>query len=110
MSSVRIWTDTEELIIDTEDVGELESAMRFKAENIRAKADPELFAAVADGLSRMWNVSANAIEQTVKVGHWYQHKMVDGTPMERCDACGGMAQLAYDYCPWCGALMYVRRG
>ena len=46
----------------------------------------------------------------VKRGHWMPHKMRDGTPMERCDACGGLAQMMFDYCPNCGAWMYVRRG
>ena len=63
MREVRIWTDDEELIVDTEDVGELETAMRFKAANIKAKADPELFTAVADSLSSMWNTASIAIEQ-----------------------------------------------
>lgn len=46
--TARIWTDDEEMIVDLNDVGELESAMRFKAEHIKAKADPQLFEAVAD--------------------------------------------------------------
>lgn len=45
-----------------------------------------------------------------KRGHWYRHKMVDGTMMDKCDACGGLSQLMYDFCPFCGAEMYVGRG
>lgn len=50
---MKIWTDDEYLEVDPNDVGELEAAMLFKAEHIKAKADPELFVAVADMLSRM---------------------------------------------------------
>ena len=50
----RIWTDNEELIVDLDDIGELESAMRFKAQNIKAKAESELFEAVADALDTLW--------------------------------------------------------
>ena len=42
------------LEVDLDDIGELESAMRFKAEHIKAKADPELFEAVADKLAELW--------------------------------------------------------
>ena len=51
----KIWTDKEELIVDLNDIGELECAMRFKAENIKAKADPQLFLAVADRMKEMWD-------------------------------------------------------
>lgn len=51
-----IWTDEEFLAVDMTDIGELVSAMRFKAEHIRAKADPELFTAVADALKELFEV------------------------------------------------------
>ena len=57
----KIWTDDEELLVDTKDIGDLESAMRFKAEHIRAKADPELFVAVADSLSSVLDTASKAI-------------------------------------------------
>ena len=52
---MRIWTDDEYIEVEPNDVGQLEAAMLFKAEHIKAKADPELFAAVADMLSRLWD-------------------------------------------------------
>lgn len=52
---MKIWTDDECIEVDPNDVGQLEAAMRFKAEHIKAKADPEMFSAVADMLSRLWD-------------------------------------------------------
>lgn len=49
---MRIYTDDESLEVD----GSIESlieAMRFKAEHIKAKADPALFDKVADTLERL---------------------------------------------------------
>lgn len=54
---MKIWTDDECIEVDPNDVGELEAAMRFKAEHIKAKADPELFTAVADMLDELWDVA-----------------------------------------------------
>lgn len=59
---MKIWTDDEYIEVDPNDVGELEAAMRFKAENIKAKADPELFAAVAYMLSRLWDTAAKRVD------------------------------------------------
>ena len=43
----KMQTDDGAIIVDTETLNGLETAMRFKAENIRAKADPEIFLSVA---------------------------------------------------------------
>ena len=59
---MKIWTDDECIEVDPNDVGELEAAMLFKAENIKAKADPELFAAVADMLSRLWDTATKRVD------------------------------------------------
>ena len=59
---MKIWTDDECIEVDPNDVGELESAMLFKAEHIKAKADPELFAAVADMLSRLWDSATKRVD------------------------------------------------
>ena len=59
---MKIWTDDEYIEVDPNDVGELESAMLFKAEHIKAKADPELFAAVADMLSRLWDSATKRVD------------------------------------------------
>lgn len=67
MSIVRIWTDDEEIIVDSEDVGELESAMRFKAEHPDADADPELYAAVANSLSSLWDNAVRAIHEANRI-------------------------------------------
>lgn len=54
MNTAKILTDDEFLEIDLTDIGELESAMRFKAEHINAKADKKLFEAVANALNELW--------------------------------------------------------
>ena len=59
---MKIWTDDECIEVDPNDVGQLEAAMRFKAEHIKAKADPELFAAVADMLSRLWDTATKRVD------------------------------------------------
>ena len=59
---MKIWTDGECIEVDPNDVGELESAMLFKAEHIKAKADPELFAAVAYMLSRLWDTATKRVD------------------------------------------------
>lgn len=59
---MKIWTDDECIETDPNDVGELEAAMLFKAEHIKAKADPELFAAVADMLSSLWDSARKRVD------------------------------------------------
>ena len=59
---MRIWTDDEFIEVDPNDVGQLEAAMLFKAEHIKAKAAPELFAAVADTLSLLLDSAAKRVE------------------------------------------------
>ena len=59
---MKIWTDDECIEVDPSDVGELESAMLFKAEHIKAKADPEMFSAVADMLSRLWDSATKRVD------------------------------------------------
>ena len=59
---MKIWTDDECIEVDPNDVGELEAAMLFKAEHIKAKADPELFAAVADMLSSLRDSATKRVD------------------------------------------------
>lgn len=59
---MKICTDDEYIEVDPNDVGELEAAMLFKAEHIKAKADPELFAAVAYMLSRLWDTATKRVD------------------------------------------------
>ena len=59
---MKIWTDDECIEVDPNDVGELEAAMLFKAEHIKAKADPEMFSAVADMLSRLWDTATKRVD------------------------------------------------
>ena len=54
--------DHEYIEVEPNDVAQLESAMLFKAEHIKAKADPELFAAVADMLSRLWDSATKRVD------------------------------------------------
>ena len=59
---MKIWTDDECIEVDPNDVGQLEAAMLFKAEHIKAKADPEMFSAVADMLSRLWDSATKRVD------------------------------------------------
>ena len=59
---MKIWTDDECIEVEPNDVGQLEAAMLFKAEHIKAKADPELFTAVADMLSRLWDTATKRVD------------------------------------------------
>ena len=59
---MRIWTDDEYIEVEPNDVGQLEAAMLFKAEHIKAKADPEMFSAVADMLSRLWDTATKRVD------------------------------------------------
>ena len=59
---MKIWTDDECIEVDPNDVGGLEAAMLFKAEHIKAKADPEMFSAVADMLSRLWDTATKRVD------------------------------------------------
>lgn len=61
-TSMKIWTDDECIEVDPNDVGQLEAAMLFKAEHIKAKADPEMFSAVADMLSRLWDTATKRVD------------------------------------------------
>ena len=87
---MRIWTDDEYIEVDPNDVGELESAMLFKAEHIKAKADPELFAAVAYMLSRLWDTAAKRVDvvRCRECKHWGDEdgklQRSDGVLFARC--------------------------
>ena len=59
---MRIWTDDECIEVEPNDVGQLEAAMLFKAEHIKAKADPEMFSAVADMLPRLWDSATKRVD------------------------------------------------
>ena len=59
---MKIWTDDECIEVDPNDVGQLEAAMLFKAEHIKAKADQEMFSAVADMLSRLWDSATKRVD------------------------------------------------
>ena len=59
---MKICTDDEYIEVDPNDVGQLEAAMLFKAEHIKAKADPELFVAVAEMLSHLWDSATKRVD------------------------------------------------
>ena len=83
---MKIWTDDECIEVDPNDVGGLEAAMRFKAEHIKAKADPELFAAVAYMLFRLWDTATKRVD----VVRCRECKFRDGTPGQPNIQCGNM--------------------
>ena len=59
---MKIWTDDEYIEVNPNDVDQLEAAMRFKAEHIKAKAAPELFSAVAYMLFRLWDSATKRVD------------------------------------------------
>ena len=83
---MKIWTDDECIEVDPNDVGQLEAAMLFKAEHIKAKADQELFAAVADMLSSLWDSATKRVD----VVRCRECKFRDGTPGQPNIQCGNM--------------------
>ena len=88
---MKIWTDDECIEVEPDDVGQLEAAMLFKAEHIKAKADPELFAAVADMLSRLWDTATKRVDvvRCRECNHWdpenyhCDHPMSTAAPLRR---------------------------
>ena len=57
MNYPKIWTDDEVIeITNPNDLRQIEKAMRFKAEHIKAKADPEVFAIAADLLDVLYKI------------------------------------------------------
>lgn len=48
----RIYTDTEGIDIDINNVADIQKALLFKSEHIKAKADPEIFAKAAEYLEK----------------------------------------------------------
>ena len=85
---MKIWTDDEYIEVEPNDVGQLEAAMLFKAEHIKAKADPGLFAAVADMLSRLWDSATKRVVVVrcykCKHHHWEQEPC-HGKTIHYCD-------------------------
>lgn len=64
MKTAEIYTETESMTVDLSNTESLIKAMEFKSRNIKAKADPEIFAAAADRLRIL-----NALEQTLNACH-----------------------------------------
>ena len=88
---MRIWTDDEYIEVEPNDVGQLEAAMLFKAEHTKAKADPELFAAVADMLFRLWDTATKRVDvircwecnHCDPENHHCDHPMSTAAPLSR---------------------------
>ena len=91
---MKIWTDDECIEVEPNDVGQLEAAMLFKAEHIKAKADPELFTAVADMLDELWDVAIRWAD----VVRCRECKYRDGTPGQPNIQCGQMHED--DFCSY----------
>lgn len=64
MKTAEIYTETESMTVDLSNTESLMKAMEFKSRNIKAKADPEIFAAAADRLRIL-----HALEQTLNACH-----------------------------------------
>ena len=104
---MKIWTDDEFIDVDPNDVGQLEAAMLFKAEHIKAKADPELFAAVADMLSRLWNFATNRVDvvRCRECKHWKPSGSKAGNSFSDMEYIGGCEFTKYcrresDFCSY----------
>ena len=83
MASMKICTDDEYIEVDPNDVGQLEAAMLFKAEHIKAKADPELFVAVAEMLSCLWDYATKRVD-VVRCHDCKYHEDTSVTEFEHC--------------------------
>lgn len=83
MASMKIYTDDEYIEVDPNNVGQLEAAMLFKAEHIKAKADPELFVAVAEMLSRLWDSATKRVD-VVRCRECKYHEDTSVTEYEYC--------------------------
>ena len=104
---MKIWTDGECIEVDPNDVGELEAAMLFKAEHIKAKADPELFAAVADMLSRLWDTATKRVDvvRCLECKHWKPTGSKAGNSFSDMEYIGGCEFTKYcrresDFCSY----------
>lgn len=59
----RLYTDTDEIVINPESTIELRRAMEFKSRNIKAKASGTLFQAVADKLEQLEKIESILLQQ-----------------------------------------------
>lgn len=123
MSKIRVWTDVETVEVDVNEDGallpELVAALRFKAANIKAKADPEVFSAAADVIEAFIGYPERAekhfVEKHIKHGHWIETVSEYDLWNSRkyiCSLCDGPAPYGWsgleypaDWCPHCGAQM-----
>ena len=104
---MRIWTDDEYIEVEPNDVGQMEAAMLFKAEHIKAKADPELFAAVADMLSRLWDSETKRVDvvRCRECKHWKPSGSKAGNSFSDMEYIGGCEFTNYyrsesDFCSY----------
>lgn len=106
---VKIWTDDGQLTAHTDNAVELAFAMRFKRENIRAKADPELFGAVEEMLLSLLEAAGKQIPAPVLRVH-IKGKRKAGDRFY-CPSCGRSAETEtgdpyvdylLDWCNFCG--------
>ena len=104
---MKIWTDDEYIEVDPNDVGQLEAAMLFKAEHIKAKADQELFAAVADMMSRMWDYATKRVDvvRCRECKHWKPSGSKAGNSFSDMEYIGGCEFTNYyrsesDFCSY----------
>ena len=96
---MKIWTDDEYIEVDPNDVDQLEAAMRFKAEHIKAKADPELFSAVAYMLFRLWDSATKRVDVVrCRECKWWQ----EDDDVGHCDNPDGLDNYAKpdDFCSY----------
>lgn len=94
----RIWTDDEFVeVTNPTDVGELESAMRFKADHIKAKADPEIFKWVADALSGLWDCATQRVDVVRCKSCRWKDEFIEGVPV--CNLMGLRVSSGF-YCAY----------
>lgn len=104
---MKIWTDDECIEVDPNDVGQLEAAMLFKAEHIKAKADPEVFAAVAYMLYRLWDSATKRVDvvRCQECKHWKPSGSKAGNSFSDMEYIGGCEFTKYcrresDFCSY----------
>ena len=104
---MKIWTDDECLETDGKNITELYACMLFKAKHIKAKADPELFEAVAKALSQ-WNEEVHSVTRSTELEnaaiccpHCAVATFTD-EPFTVITQMGRAVNVIFNFCPVCG--------
>ena len=98
---MKIWADDECIEVDPDNVGELEAAMLFKAKHIKAKADPDLFSAIAFMLEKLWDTATKRVDvvRCRECKHWNKDALACDT-LPWVDSSEHANWYAEDFCSY----------